>query len=212
LPAKVILFGVPCVTHLYSSNCSSRFIHRFPILLKITADEVLFTPTYFSAKKYVADHEVVTGADKQKMKFYPVQQQYRISAIFEKKENSKWFWMNTSGNTKQQYRVYGIIRFNVHDTTVALHIYQLRSLMSSEKYKELLFIPFTDLTSGRETYGGGRYIDLNIDDIINNAYMIDFNKAYNPYCAYTTGYNCPIPPIENDLSVAIKAGEMNYMK
>lgn len=163
-------------------------------------------------KKYVADHEVVTGADKQKMKFYPVQQQYRISAIFEKKENSKWFWMNTSGNTKQQYRVYGIIRFNVHDTTVALHIYQSRSLMSSEKYKELLFIPFTDLTSGRETYGGGRYIDLNIDDIINNAYMIDFNKAYNPYCAYTTGYNCPIPPIENDLSVAIKAGEMNYMK
>ena len=163
-------------------------------------------------KKYVADHEVVTGADKQKMKFYPVQQQYRISAIFEKKENSKWFWMNTSGNTKQQYRVYGIIRFNVHDTTVALHIYQSRSLMSSEKYKEHLFIPFTDLTSGRETYGGGRYIDLNIDDIINNAYMIDFNKAYNPYCAYTTGYNCPIPPIENDLSVAIKAGEMNYMK
>ena len=163
-------------------------------------------------KKYVADHEVVTGADKQKMKFYPVQQQYRISAIFEKKENSKWFWMNTSGNTKQQYRVYGIIRFNVHDTTVALHIYQSRSLMSSEKYKELLFIPFTDLTSGRETYGGGRYIDLNIDDIINNAYMIDFIKAYNPYCAYTTGYNCPIPPIENDLSVAIKAGEMNYMK
>lgn len=163
-------------------------------------------------KKYVADHEVVTGADKQKMKFYPVQQQYRITAVFERKENSSWFLMSTSGNTKQQYRVYGIIRFNIHDTAVALHIYQSRSLMSSEKYKEHLFIPFTDLTSGRETYGGGRYIDLTISDISNNTYVIDFNKAYNPYCAYTTGYNCPIPPKENDLAVAIKAGEMNYIK
>ena len=120
--------------------------------------------------------------------------------------------MSTSGKTKQQYRVYGIIHFNLHDTAVSLTIYQSRSLMSSEKYKEHLFIPFTDLTSGRETYGGGRYIDLSISDISNNTYIIDFNKAYNPYCAYTTGYNCPIPPKENDLSVAIKAGEMNYMK
>ena len=163
-------------------------------------------------EKYVADHEVVTGANKQKMKFYPVQQQYRIKAAFERKENSQWFLMNTSGNTKQQYRVYGVIRFNIHDTAVVLHIYQSRSLMSSEKYREHLFIPFTDLTSGGETYGGGRYIDLNISDIVNNIYLIDFNKAYNPYCAYTTGYNCPVPPIENDLSVAIRAGEMNYMK
>ncbi|HLO37559.1 MAG TPA: DUF1684 domain-containing protein [Lacibacter sp.] len=163
-------------------------------------------------KKYVADHEVVTGGDKQKMKFYPVQEQYRITAGFERKENSPWFMMSTSGKTKQQYRVYGIIRFNIHDTTVALHIYQSRSLMSSEKYKEHLFIPFTDLTSGRETYGGGRYIDLNISDINNNTYVIDFNKAYNPYCAYTSGYNCPIPPKENDLVVAIKAGELNYGK
>lgn len=163
-------------------------------------------------KKYVADHEVVTGADKKKMKFYPVQQQYRINAVFERTENSNWFLMNTSGNSKQQYRVYGIVRFNVHDTAVALHIYQSRSLMSSEKYREHLFIPFTDLTSGRETYGGGRYIDLNISDITGNSYVIDFNKSYNPYCAYTTGYNCPIPPIENDLPVAIQAGEMNYHK
>jgi uncharacterized protein (DUF1684 family) len=163
-------------------------------------------------KKYVADHEVVTGADKQKMKFYPVHEHYRIATSFEGKENSPWFMMNTSGSTKQQYRVYGIIRFNIHDTAVALHIYQSRSLLSSEKYKEHLFIPFTDLTSGRETYGGGRYIDLNISDISNNTYVIDFNKAYNPYCAYTTGYNCPIPPKENDLAVAVKAGEMNYTK
>lgn len=163
-------------------------------------------------KKYVDEHEVVTGKNKKKMKFYPVQQQYRIVTKFERKENSSWFMMSTSGSTKQQYRVYAVISFSIHDTTVVLQMYQSRSLMDSKKYKEHLFIPFTDLTSGRETYGGGRYIDLNISDIINNTYMIDFNKAYNPYCAYTSGYNCPIPPKENDLAIAIKAGELNFGK
>ena len=115
-------------------------------------------------EKYVADHEVVTGADKKKLTFYPVQEQYRINAAFERKENSPWFLMNSTGTEKKQYRVYGIIRFNLHDTAVELRIYQSRSLMTSEKYREHLFIPFTDKTSGIETYGGGRYIDLNISD------------------------------------------------
>ena len=191
---------------------------RFCLLFLVSLPCFVFAQTSYEdslnlfLKKYVADHGVVTGADKQKTKFYPVQQQYRINAAFERKENSRWFMMSTSGITKQQYRVYGIIRFSIHDTAVVLHIYQSRSLMSSEKYKDHLFIPFTDRTSGRETYGGGRYIDLNISDISNKTYVIDFNKAYNPYCAYTTGYNCPVPPKENDLSVAVKAGEMNYMK
>ena len=163
-------------------------------------------------EKYVADHEVVTGADKKNLKFYPVRKQYRITAAFERKENSPWFLMNSTGTEKKQYRVYGIIRFNIHNTAVELQIYQSRSLLTSEKYREHLFIPFTDKTSGIETYGGGRYIDLNISDIQNNVYVLDFNKAYNPYCAYAAGYNCPIPPKENDLPVAIKAGELNFLK
>lgn len=163
-------------------------------------------------KNYSANHEVVKGLDKKKITFFSVHKQYRITTAFERKENSPWFMMSTSGNTKQQYRVYGIIRFNIHDTSLVLHIYQSRSLMSSEQYKKHLFIPFTDLTSGRETYGGGRYIDLSIADIRSNTYVIDFNKAYNPYCAYTTGYDCPLPPKENDLPVAIQAGEMMFVK
>jgi uncharacterized protein (DUF1684 family) len=202
----------------------------FLILLQITQDMrycllvLLFVPFFSKAqtgyedsvtaflKKYVAEHEVVTGADKEKMKFYPVNKQYRITAAFELKENSPWFWMNTSGKEKKQYRVFGVLRFQLHDTAITLQVYQSRNLMSSEKYKDYLFIPFTDKTSGIETYGGGRYIDLVLKNIINNTYTIDFNKAYNPYCAYTAGYNCPIPPQENDLPVAIKAGEMNFMK
>jgi uncharacterized protein (DUF1684 family) len=84
--------------------------------------------------------------------------------------------------------------------------------MKQEKLREYLFVPFGDATSGFESYGGGRYIEFYISDIKNNKVIIDFNKAYNPYCAYTTGYNCPIPPAENLLTVAIPAGEKNYGK
>jgi uncharacterized protein (DUF1684 family) len=93
-----------------------------------------------------------------------------------------------------------------------LYIYQSEALMQQEKYKDYLFVPFGDATSGFTSYGGGRYMDFRLQDIKNNQLIIDFNKAYNPYCAYTTGYNCPIPPKENLLTVAIPAGEKNYGK
>ncbi len=85
--------------------------------------------------------------------------------------------------------------------------------MQDPKFKDELFIPFTDLTSGESSYGGGRYIDINVNDIVGGSFELDFNKAYNPYCAYVTGkYNCPIPPKENNLSVAIQAGEKIFGK
>ncbi len=73
-----------------------------------------------------------------------------------------------------------------------------------------LFLPFRDATSGRETYGGGRYLDLQPDDDGN--VVIDFNLAYSPYCAYDDGYSCALPPAENWLSVPIAAGEKVWRK
>jgi uncharacterized protein (DUF1684 family) len=84
--------------------------------------------------------------------------------------------------------------------------------MQRAEYKNYLFIPFTDATNGTDTYEGGRYIDLSIPDIKDTNVIVDFNKAYNPYCCYTGGYDCPIPPKENALTVAINAGEMKYKK
>lgn len=162
--------------------------------------------------EYVQQHEVVKGEDKKLMQFYPVNKLYKVIAAFEKKENSEWFLMNTSANTKQQYRVYGILSFTIHDTLVKLHLYQSKDLLSSKDYWNYLFLPFTDKTTGIDTYGGGRYIDLIMTDIKGSKCIIDFNKAYNPYCAYAEGYHCPIPPAENDLPVAIMAGEKNYLK
>ena len=162
---------------------------------------------------YIKKHEVVKGKDKKHLQFYPVTENYRVRASFKPEQNSPWFKMATSGTLKPFYRIYGTLTFTVKDTTAILHIYQSQNLMQSEKYKEHLFIPFTDMTSGEETYEGGRYLDLNISDIQNDQFAIDFNKAYNPYCAYVSNiYNCPLPPKENQLKVYIKAGEKKYGK
>lgn len=164
-------------------------------------------------KNYVDKHEVVTGDDKKLLSFYPIDKNLRVTANFERVKKGSWFTMQTSANKKQTYRVYGIIRFTIHDTAIKLNIYQSQNLLAVAEYKDYLFLPFTDLTSGEETYASGRYIDLKFEDIFDNKIVIDFNKAYNPYCAYVSGkYNCPIPPGENTLNVAILAGEKNYGK
>ena len=77
-------------------------------------------------------------------------------------------------------------------------------------YRDYLFIPFKDLSNGEATYGGGRYMDIRMDDIKNGELMLDFNKAYNPYCAYSDGYNCPVPPVENHLETEVNAGEKSF--
>lgn len=163
--------------------------------------------------EYVKNHEVVTGADKKSLRFFPIDESYRVIATFEPASETKWFSMETSGTIKKIFRVYGTLHFTIHDTLVTLNIYQSQGLMQLGQYKDLLFLPFTDLSSGGETYATGRYIDLAITDIKEKKLIVDFNKAYNPYCAYVSGkYNCPIPPRENQLPVRILAGEKVFGK
>ncbi len=161
---------------------------------------------------YVDAHEVVAKDDRGYIHFYPVSESYRVQAVFKRINDKKGFEMNTSSGMFKHYFVYGIVTFALHDSLLHLYIYQSESLMMQKKYEDYLFIPFGDATSGFESYGGGRYIDMLISDIKKSNVIIDFNKAYNPYCAYTTGYNCPLPPVDNILQVAVKAGEKNYGK
>jgi uncharacterized protein (DUF1684 family) len=147
------------------------------------------------------------------MRFFEVDTAYRVMARIEKIENAPWVSFATSGKMKKNYRVYGILHFTIHDTVLRLNLYQSQDLIFSKEYKDYLFLPFTDATSGHESYDAGRYIDLQFSDIANNMVCIDFNKAYNPYCAYVSGvFNCPIPPKENHLSVGIRAGEKKFEK
>ena len=105
---------------------------------------------------------------------------------------------------------YAKVTFKLNGKDLELTLYRNIGLMVNPIYRNLLFLPFTDETTGELTYGGGRYIDLDIKDIDKNKITIDFNKAYNQYCAYSDGYRCPVPPEENDLAVSISAGEKNY--
>lgn len=162
-------------------------------------------------KNYINTHEVVKGDDRKQMHFFDVNEKYRVVAKFEKAQTGQWFEMPTSGRIKKVFRVYGVLSFRINDTLVKLNLYQSQGLMSNDQYKNYLFLPFTDATTGYETYESGRYTDLQTSDIKNNEVVIDFNKAYNPYCAYVSGvYNCPIPPAANHLPVAILAGEKVY--
>lgn len=164
-------------------------------------------------EKYIEEHEVIQGNDRSQLRFFPVDKKYCIAARLEKIEEAPWFKMETSGTVKKTYRVYGILHFSIGDTALKLHIYQSQSLMADPQYADYLLIPFTDKTSGEESYDNGRYIDLSIPELEKGGFMLDFNKAYNPYCAYISNkYNCPVPPRENELNVAIKAGEMKYGK
>lgn len=189
----------------------------FPFLLLICYNGYTQHKSYRESlkefqKTYVETHEVVQGQDKKYMKFFPVNEKYKVLAAFERVNDSSGFIMKTSGKKSKKYFTYGILNFTINNIPLKLRVYQSEQLMQDDEYKNHLFVPYTDLTSGNKSYGGGKYLDFMIDDIKGNTLFIDFNKAYNPYCAYASGYNCPIPPRENDLPVSIPAGEMDFGK
>lgn len=136
--------------------------------------------------------------------FYPIDTAFYVVAKFERAVDAKPFEMKTTTARKPVYELYGIARFTINGQSYKLQIYQNHKLRETEEYKDYLFLPFTDLTNGEETYPGGRFIDLKIPEC--ETIVIDFNKAYNPLCAYNHKYSCPIPPAENFLEVAITAG------
>jgi uncharacterized protein (DUF1684 family) len=136
--------------------------------------------------------------------FFPFSEKYVVEARFVRTPDEKPFKMSTSGGVRKTYIKYAEVYFTIDSTEYKLNVYQSQDLIKTEAYKDYLFIPFTDGTNGVETYEGGRYIDITIPQ--SDHITINFNKAYHPYCAYTDGYNCPVPPPENALPVRIEAG------
>lgn len=140
--------------------------------------------------------------------FYSLNGKYYVNAKFVKAKDEKVFEMKTSTSRKPKYIKYGTVFFTIDGLALKLNVYQDLELSKSDEYKDYLFLPFSDKTCGKESYIGGRYIDLKIPK--GNTILIDFNKAYNPYCAYNHKYSCPIVPLENDLNVEIKAGVKTF--
>ena len=144
--------------------------------------------------------------------YFPVNASYKVKAKIEVLFDEPVFRMPTYDGTSNEYKRYAILTFNLDGKERALNVYQSVALFQNPAYKKHLFLPFLDLTNGQESYSGGRYIDLSTDDIKGDNVEIDFNKAYNPYCAYSNGYRCPVPPVENNLETKIMAGEKAFHK
>ncbi|RUT68122.1 DUF1684 domain-containing protein [Flavobacterium cupreum] len=140
--------------------------------------------------------------------FYPVNGKYFVNAKLVKAKNEKVFEMKTTGTRTPKYIKYGTLYFKIDGVALQLNVYRSIELSKTKEYKDHLFLPFSDLTSGKESYIGGRYIDLKIPK--GETIAVDFNQAYNPYCAYNHKYSCPLVPLENDLKIEIKAGVKTF--
>ncbi|UPT70767.1 MAG: DUF1684 domain-containing protein [Flavobacterium sp. JAD_PAG50586_2] len=142
------------------------------------------------------------------LEFYPINEKLIVIANFIRTAEEKVFKMKTTGSRTPEYVKYGELHFKLDGKAFTLNVYQGLDLMNKEGYEDYLFLPFSDLSCGKETYIGGRYIDMRIPK--GNEVVIDFNRAYNPYCAYNPKYSCPIVPLENKLAIEILAGVKKF--
>jgi uncharacterized protein len=140
------------------------------------------------------------------LKFFPPDPQYKVVADLEPIEEKKIVQLNTNDGLQQRYQEYAYASFRLND---ADHKLLILEVMDSGTFRGTLFLAFADQTSAFETYGAGRYLDV-VKTPGAATITLDFNHAYNPYCAYADDFSCPLPPKENILNVAIKAGEMTY--
>ena len=138
--------------------------------------------------------------------FFPISTDFIVEARFEKFKKKQVEIFQTSTARMPSYVIYGMLYFEINGQELALTLYQNPSFKKNPDLKNYLFLPFTDLTNGENTYGDGRYLDFYITE--GETVILNFNKAYNPYCAYSDLYSCPVPPKNNFLDIEINAGVM----
>lgn len=138
------------------------------------------------------------------LRYFDPSADFVINARFEKLTNPEKVTLQTSDGKEKTYLKYATATFRRDNETQQL------LLLKPVDMEDYLFVPFTDATSASATYGGGRYLEVE-EPTRSKTVTLDFNKAYNPYCAYVDGYSCPFPPKENHLSLAIEAGEKDYV-
>jgi uncharacterized protein len=140
--------------------------------------------------------------------YFPINAEYRVTARFRKIENAEARAMKTSGARTPLYQPYGTLHFKLKEKKCVLTLYRYADPQRPYLANHLL-LAFTDQTTGQTTYGGGRYLEYTTDDV-QKKMVVDFNYCFNPYCAYTTGYSCVIPPSENYLDIKVEAGVRKF--
>ena len=185
--------------YIYADNKEDHF-------KKVTAWRQQKDTDYKNNEKTMLTEELLQ--DFANLNYYPVHYNYRVTGKLLKFNDGRTFSIETTGGQVYEYLVYARVDFELNGKSMVLNVYQGKRAAQSGKKKGALFIPFYDDTSAGETYGGGRYLVLDLPD--NNELVLDFNMAYNPYCVYNPDHSCPIPPKENYLAVKIEAGELMY--
>lgn len=130
------------------------------------------------------------------LNYFPENAALRLEVDVETSQTLENITIDTTGGQPQTYQRFGRFKFNVDGQTTELTIYQ---------NKNGFFLPFVDALAGQETYPAGRYLEP--EKLPNGKFLVDFNEAYNPYCAYNEQWSCPITPAENRLKIPIRAGE-----
>jgi len=158
--------------------------------------------------KFLAEHpqSPILPEDREHFRgatYYPVEMKYRVVAHLVPETRPGVFRVQTTTGDFKEYTRIGRLEFEIDGQKLSLVAFMPPA--DEPLHGNRLFVPFRDKTSGKETYGAGRYLDLNKRP--GDQYILDFNRAYNPYCAYSPYYSCPIPPGENNLPLEIRAGE-----
>lgn len=134
------------------------------------------------------------------LSYFPIAEKYKVRAELHRNSSEQIVKINITDGSQREYYVFGNAHFHLEGKELDVTVY--KPVKADSEY---LFIPFYDATSADLTYGGGRYVEPVI--LEDGSLEIDFNLAYNPYCAYNHSYRCPIPPQDNNLNVSILAGE-----
>jgi uncharacterized protein len=200
----------------------------FMILFSPIASRAQVTKQFYQSKyekelkqeRKIKDAEFLTGEHSpipieekssfKKLNYYKPKASFYKEASFERYDQAKRFLMKTTTDRLPEYSLYGVVNFRHKSKSYSLNVYQNIELVNKPGYEKHLFIPFNDETNDHGTYGGGRFMDVT--ETGTDTLVIDFNKAYNPYCAYNHKYSCPIPPEANNLKIKIKAGEKKWHK
>lgn len=140
------------------------------------------------------------------LQFFDIDQSYSVVAKVDKLEKLAYLEIPTSDGKLERYLKFGYAVFNLKGQELKLLLLKKAGALGRV---EQVFVPFSDLTNGDLTYGGGRYLDIPYSNTPN--IVLDFNKAYNPYCEYNPKFSCPLPPVDNKLMIAIEAGEKSYI-
>jgi len=158
-------------------------------------------------------HSPIKSADTAYFDFFEADNSWWIDATYILTPDSEEFQIATSSGSTKPYKQFASLFFERNEIKFELAVYQSLSLIKNPDYRDYLFLPFMDLTNGETSYEGGRYIDLKTGDFGDDGHVqIDFNHAYNPYCAFSAGYSCPVPPKKNHLKISIAAGEKKFKK